>query len=111
LLEDLRSQELNKTIQVKLEEKKKDRNQLKVDASGKLEENQRFLLESLLEKQEDFDLALFEDVNRTSRTFSRAQDKLQEVKDKLVVKISSEEIEELCKIQTEISKLENSQNQ
>jgi len=102
---------LKETIQTKLEEEKKEQNQLKVKVGGKLGENEKHLLESLLEKQEDFDLALFEDVNQTSRAFVRAQEKLQDAKDKLIAKLSSEEIEELCKTQTEISKLENSQSQ
>jgi hypothetical protein len=97
-----------------LERKRKDLNQLKVDASDRVEANQKSLLESLLEtlveKQEDFDLALFENVDQTSRTFVKAQEKLQEVKDKLT-KLDSEEIEELCKMQTEIGKLEVSQRQ
>jgi len=111
-LEDARSQKLKETIQTKLEDKKKKQEQLKFAAAGKLGGNhQAHLLDNLLEKQEDFDLALFEDVNRTSRTFSRAQDKLQDAKDKLIATLSSAEIEELCKLQTEISKLENSQRQ
>jgi len=109
LLEDLRTQQLNVTIQTKLEEKKKELNQMIIDAG--LGENQKSLLENLLEKQEDFDTALFEDVNRTSRTFTRAQEKLQDAKDKLIAKLSSEQIEELCKMQTEIGKLESSQRQ
>jgi len=110
-LENLQIQQLNETIQEKLERKRKDLNQLKVDASGRVEDNQRPLLETLLEKQEDFDLALFENVDQTSRTFVRAQEKLQEVKDKLIPKLGSEEVEEICKMQTEIGKLENSQRQ
>ena len=94
-----------------MERKRKDLNQLKVDASGRVEANQRPFLETLLEKQEDFDLALFENVDQTSRTFVRAQEKLQEVKDKLIPKLGSEEVEEICKMQTEIGKLENSQRQ
>lgn len=110
-MENLQIQQLNETIQEKLERKRKDLNQLKVDASGRVEDNQRPLLETLLEKQEDFDLALFENVDQTSRTFVRAQEKLQEVKDKLIPKLGSEEVEEICKMQTEIGKLENSQRQ
>jgi len=64
-----------------------------------------------LEKQEDFDLALFDDISQTSRPFLRAKDRLQDAKDKLVVKLGSEEIEELCKLQTEMGKLETSQKQ
>jgi len=64
-----------------------------------------------LEKQENFDLAIFEDVNQTSKTFLRAQDKLQETKSKLIAKLSAEEIEEFCQIQTDISKLEIQQKQ
>jgi len=110
-LEDFQTQQLNETIQDKLERKKNELNSLKVDAVDKAGESQRSLLETLLERQEDFDLALFENVDRSSRTFFRAQEKLQEVKDKLITKLDSEEIEELCKMQTEISKLENSRSQ
>ncbi|MCE8168243.1 MAG: hypothetical protein I3275_06535 [Candidatus Moeniiplasma glomeromycotorum] len=111
LFEDLQIQQLNETIQGKLERKKDELKTLRVDAGEKLGESQKSLLETLLEKQEDFDLVLFENVDRSSRTFIRAQEKLQEVKDKLIAKLSSEEIEELCKMQTEIGKLESAQRQ
>jgi len=111
MFENLRSQDLNKTFQDKLTEKKEELTKLKFNTSAKLGDNQEYLLENLLEKQEDFDLALFDDVNQMSRTFLRAKDKLQDAKDKLTGKISSEEVEGLCKLQTEIGKLESSQKQ
>jgi len=112
LLEDLRSQQLKETIQTKLETLRGKREELKFEVGKKLGDGQRFLLDSLLDKQEGFDLEIFDkNVDRTSRAFLRAQDKLQEIKDKLLAKLNSEEIEELCKIQTEISKLESSQSQ
>lgn len=110
MLKESSSQGLKDNIEKKLEEKKKAQEVLKVEIEGKLG-NQVHLLESLLEKQENFDLAVFEDVKQTSKTFLRAQDKLQEIKGKLVTKISPEEIEEFCRIQTEISKLEIQQKQ
>jgi hypothetical protein len=113
LIEELREnrgQGLKDNIERKLEEKKKDQAVLKNTIEGKVG-NQAHLLENLLEKQENFDLAVFEDVNQNSKTFLRAQDKLQEVKGKLVAKLSPEEIEEFCQIQTEITKLEIQQKQ
>ncbi|MCE8167774.1 MAG: hypothetical protein I3275_04040 [Candidatus Moeniiplasma glomeromycotorum] len=110
ILENLRSQGLNDNIQNRLEEKKKEQEQLRITAESKLG-NQAHLLENLLEKQENFDLAVFEDVNQNSKTFLRAQDKLQDAKDKLICKLSTGEIEELCQVQTEISKLEMQQKQ
>jgi len=83
-------------IQIKLEEKKKEQEVLKLLVENKLE-SQAHLLENLLEKQENFYLVIFEDVSWTDRTFLRTQDRLQEVKDKLSPQLSSEEIEELCK--------------
>jgi len=73
--------------------------------------NQAHLLESLLEKQESFDLAVFEDVNQKSAGFLKIQDRLQEIKSKLVSKLSPEEIDEFCEIQTEITKLEVQEKQ
>jgi hypothetical protein len=70
----------------------------------------KYLLEDLLEKQEDFDLAVLDDISPTSRRFLlRSQDKLQVAKDKLTYKLSLEEIEKLCQVQTEISRLETLQ--
>lgn len=109
-LEENLSQGLNDNIQIKLEAKKKEQEQLRLRIENKLGDKAH-LLETLLEKQENFDLAIFEDVNRKSTTFQRAQDRLQDAKDKLVVKVNSEEIEELCQNQTEISKLEMQQKQ
>jgi len=111
LLENLRSQELRETIEEKLVEKKKELNQLKVEIAKKLGDEQKFLLKDFLEKQEDFDLALFDDISQTGRSFLRTKDRLQDAKDKLITKIGSEEVEDLCKIQTEIGKLETSQSQ
>lgn len=39
------------------------------------------------------------------------KNQLQQAKDELISKISSEEIEEMCEIQTEITKLEEQQKQ
>jgi len=54
---------------------------------------------------------LFEDANQKTRTFTQAQKKLQEAKNNLKGKLDTEEIEELCQIQTEVIKLEYSQTQ
>jgi hypothetical protein len=54
---------------------------------------------------------LFEDANQKSRSFTQAQKKLQEAKNNLKGKLDTEEIEELCQIQTEVIKLEYSQTQ
>jgi len=110
LIEEMNSQGLEDNIQKRLETKKKEQKMLKLAAESKLG-NQAYLLENLLEKQENFDLAVFEDVKQSSKTFGRAQDKLQEAKDKLIYKLSAEEIEELCQTQTEIIKLEIQQKQ
>lgn len=113
LIEELRenlSQGLKDNIERRLEEKKKDQAMLKNTIEGKLG-SQAHLLENLLERQENFDLAVFEDVNQKSRSFLNTQDRLQEIKGKLIAKLSAEEIEEFCQIQTEISKLETQQKQ
>ncbi|CAI2196499.1 16217_t:CDS:2, partial [Funneliformis geosporum] len=109
-LQEMLGQGLKDNIQTKLEVKKKEQEQLKFAVERELG-NQIYLLDNLLEKQENFDLAVFEDVSQRSKTFVRAQDKLQEAKDKLVAKLSPEEIEEFCQIQTEISKLEIQEKQ
>ncbi|RHZ36802.1 hypothetical protein GvMRE_I2g601 [endosymbiont GvMRE of Glomus versiforme] len=109
-LEELRSQELKGTMEAKLVERKKELDQLKVKIVEKLA-NSQSLLENFLEKQEDFDIALFDDVSQAGRAFLRVKDRLQDAKDKLIAKIGSEKVEELCKIQTEIGKLETSQRQ
>jgi hypothetical protein len=81
-------------------------------ANSKLGENQENSLESLLFAQEQFDSLIFDNINQTHRIFSLTKDKLQQAKDKLIKKqLSSEEIESLCEIQTEISKLETQQKQ
>jgi len=54
---------------------------------------------------------LFENTDQKTRTFTQAQKKLQEAKDNLIGKLDVEEIEEICQMQTEIIKLENSQAQ
>jgi len=109
-LEDIRNQELKETIQTKLKAKKKELDQLVIDT--RLAGEQKLLLENLLEKQESLDLLAFEDdIKQTSKTFTRAQEKLQEAKDKLVAKLSAEEVEALCQARIEISKLETSQRQ
>jgi hypothetical protein len=109
-LENLHSQELKETIEKKLVEKKGELEKLKLLIAEKLGNDQN-LLENFLEKQEDFDLALFDNVDQTSRPFLRAKDKLQDAKNKLIAKIGSEEVEELYRIQAEIGKLETSQSQ
>jgi len=110
LLESVRSQGLKDNIKTQLEEKKKEQEQLRFAAENKLG-SQVHLLENLLEKQETFDLAVFdENISQTSKTFLRAQDKLQDAKDKLIYKLSAGEIEELCQAQTEVSKLEIQQS-
>jgi hypothetical protein len=110
-LEELRGQKLKETIEEKLAERKKELEKLEDEIVKKLGDNQKSLLENFLEKQEDFDTALFDDVNRTSRSFLRAKDKLQDARVKLVAKVGPEEVEELCKMQTEIGKLEVSKKQ
>ncbi|CAH1756741.1 9101_t:CDS:2 [Entrophospora sp. SA101] len=110
-LEDLRGQKLKETIEENLAEKKRELEKLETAIVEKLGSNQKSLLENFLEKQEDFDTALFDDVSQTSRSFLRAKEKLQDARVKLVAKVDSEEVEELCKIQSEIGKLEASQKQ
>jgi len=110
-LEELRGQKLKETIEEKLTERKKELEKLEDEMVKKLGNDQKSLLENFLEKQEDFDTALFDDVSRTSRSFLRAKDKLQDARVKLTAKVGSEEVEELCRMQTEIGKLEVSKKQ
>lgn len=104
-LKEISNQGLKDNIQTKLEEKKKEQEQLKFAADNKLG-NQTYLLENLLEKQESVDFAVFENIDQKSAGFLKAQDRLQEAKNKLVSLLTSEEIEEFCQTQAEISKLE-----
>jgi chromosome segregation ATPase len=111
-LEQVKNRELSETIEKKLQEKKDELNHLKNVVNSRLENNKKNSLEGLLVAQEQLDSLIFESgVNQTHRIFSLTQDNLQKAKDKLIKKISSEEVESLCKMQTEISKLEIQQKQ
>jgi hypothetical protein len=95
-----------------LEEEKNKLSQSKVSISSKLESGQQVFLDTLLVIQEQFDNLIFEGVDH--RICSPMKNQLKQTKDKLInenKKLSLDEIEALCIIQTEIIKLETQQKQ
>jgi len=101
-----------KKIQEKLKEEKSRLSHLKISICNKLEISQKVFLETLLVIQEQFNNLIFEGVDQ--RICSPMKNQLQSTKDKLVdenKKVSLEEIESLCEVQTETAKLEFQQKQ
>jgi hypothetical protein len=95
-----------------LKEERNKRDQLKTSMVNKLDSSQGVFLDTLLVIQEQFDNLIFEGVDQ--RICSPMKNQLQQTKDKLVNEnknLSLDEIEELCKMQTEIIKLETQQKQ
>jgi hypothetical protein len=95
-----------------LKEEKSKLSQSKVSISSKLESGQQVFLDTLLVIQEQFDNLIFEGVDY--KICSPMKNQLKQTKDKLVSenkKISLEELEMLCQVQTEITKLESQQKQ
>jgi hypothetical protein len=107
--EKMKKQSLKETIQGKLQVKRNELEQQKIMADRKLGNNQNYLLETILEDQEQLDLLIFENVSE--QVCLPTKKRLQRTKDKLITKLSSEEIEKFCQIRTEISKLEVQQKQ
>ncbi|KLL03457.1 MAG: hypothetical protein MRECE_16c025 [Mycoplasmataceae bacterium CE_OT135] len=93
----------NLKLFVKVQDKKKELKQLKTGIKDKLEsELQKTFLNNLLTAQEQ--LIYLEDASQQSRLPSEKQ--LQRAKNNLINKLSEEEIDSLCQLQTEITKLE-----
>ncbi|MDR1670263.1 MAG: hypothetical protein LBR43_00870 [Spiroplasmataceae bacterium] len=111
-LEEIQDRTWKENIQARLKEEKERLNQAKISFSNKLEINQKAFLETLLIIQEQFDNLIFEDVD--PRICSPMKNQLQQTKDKLISEnkeISLEEIEDICKMKSEIIKLEFQQKQ
>ena len=78
-------------------------------ANNKLDATQQISLSTLLAMQKQFDVLVFKGVDH--QLCSVIKDQLLDAKVKLSKKLSAEEIEEFCKIQAQIIKLENNQSQ
>ncbi|RHZ35738.1 leucine-rich repeat domain-containing protein [endosymbiont GvMRE of Glomus versiforme] len=109
-LAKIKKRGLQETIQTQLQTKMNELETLRIMAKRKLGDSQEFLLETLLGNQESFNALIFSK-SANQKHCSQAQDRLQKIKGKLVDKLGEEEVEELCQLQTEIIKLENSQTQ
>jgi len=108
-LETILNQNLDETIQTKLQGKKDEQEQLKISLNNKLDDAQKVYLKMLLTSQEQLDGLIFGGVEERFHAPTKSQ--LQQAKDELVAKLSSEEIEGLCEMQTEITKLKEQEKQ
>jgi len=108
-LEVLLNQSLKESIQVRLKNKKDEQEQLKIAINSKLDAGQKVYLKMLLSSQEQLDGLIFGGIEE--KFHAPAKNQLQSAKDELIIKLSSEEIEELCAMQTEITKLEEQRKQ
>ncbi|KLL02040.1 MAG: hypothetical protein MRERC_5c064 [Mycoplasmataceae bacterium RC_NB112A] len=106
--EAFRNRDWRIVIEEKLQEKKSILNHLKVAADSKLESSQKIFLEMLLINQEQLDSLIFEGVD--ARICLPTKNQLKQTKEKLSA-LKPKEKDELCKAQTEVTKLQNQLNQ
>jgi hypothetical protein len=87
---------------VNIQKKKQELKQLKNLIKAKLKDN--ILLKNLLSSQELLTSLQIE--NSSQITFKLVEKQLQQLKEQLKIKLTAEEINSLCQLQTELTKLE-----
>ena len=108
-LEKVINQKLNETIQTKLKDAKGEQEQLRIRVNGRLDAAQQVYLKMLLASQGHLDGLIFGGAEE--RFQAPIKNQLQSAKEELITKVSTEEIEKLCEMQTEITKLEEQRKQ